>query len=384
MSAIDLLFGPQHPALHEPEHFRFIIDGDVVVNVEPRLGYVHRGIERLFQEHSYVHNLYISERICGICNVAHTTCYVNVVEKVLGVDPPKRGKYLRVVINELNRLHSHLLLLGVVAELLGFDTLFMLIWRDREAVMDMVELMTGNRLLASYNAIGGVKRDIDEHVRSTILKGMDRLEERAKEYRKVFSEDPTVLERTQGVGILRREDAIRYCVVGPVLRGSGIKSDVRIDDPYDAYGEIPFKAVVYRECDSWARFMVRADEVFESINIIRYALRNLPEGDVRVVRPVRNVIPGEAVARVEAPRGELLYHLISRGGPKPYRLKVRTPTLANIYAAAEMFKGNRVADIPVILGSIDPCFACMDRITLVDAETGKVVVKTGRELMEVK
>jgi len=379
MSIIELIFGPQHPALHEPEMFRFHVDGEKVIEAIPRIGYVHRGIEKLFEQKTHVQNIYLSERICGICNVAHTLTYVNVIERAGNIDVPPRAKYLRVIVAELNRLHSHMLLLGAVAELMGFTTLFMLIWRDREKIMDLVELITGNRVISAYNTIGGVRRDIDSDKADKIRKVLLKVEEEWKEYKKTWMEDPTITRRTMGVGILKPRDALKYCVVGPVLRGSGVKSDVRKDDPYEVYGDIPFNVVTYDTCDSWARYMVRVDEILESINIILYALDNLPQGEIR--RPlVRRLPEAEAFAKTEAPRGELVYHLYSKGGFKPYRLKVRTPTFANILGATIMFKGERIADIPVILGSIDPCFACEDRHTIVDLRSGKSFMLSSREI----
>ena len=378
-SIINLIFGPQHPALHEPELFRFKVEGEIVVKAEPRIGYVHRGIEKLFEKNTYIKGIYLSERICGICNVAHTVCYCQVVENVMNVELPPRAKYLRAVVHELNRIHSHLLLLGVAAEELGFDTLFMLIWRDRELVMDLIELITGNRVMSAFNTIGGVRRDVNAETIEKVLKVLPKLEERVKYYRKVFEEDPTIRKRTVDVGILPRRDAIRYCVVGPMARGSAVDVDIRRDIPYAAYDEIPFNVIVRDECDVWARLMVRVDEVLESIDIVRYALEHLPSGQIRLPLK-RSAPPGEAISRVEAPRGELLYHLVSKGGITPYRLKVRTPTLANLLAASKLFEGHTIADIPAILVSIDPCFACTDRVTLVDVKSGKSTKVSLREL----
>jgi len=224
---IDIVFGPQHPALHEPENFRFKVDGEIVVEAIPRIGYAHRGIEKLFEARTYVQGLYLSERICGICNVAHTLCYVDVAEKLGKIEVPERARYLRVIAAELNRIHSHMLLLGAVAEFMGFTTLFMLIWRDREYVMDLMEMIFGNRVVSAYNTIGGVRNDITDEQAEKLRKVLKRLKEEWKEYRKVWMEDPTITRRTMGVGVIKPRDALRYCVVGPVIRGSGVKSGVR-------------------------------------------------------------------------------------------------------------------------------------------------------------
>ncbi|HDI86342.1 MAG TPA: NADH dehydrogenase subunit, partial [Candidatus Korarchaeota archaeon] len=320
-------FGPHHPALHEPEHFTFEVDGEVVVGVRPRIGYVHRGIEKLAESKTWIQNLYLVERVCGICNVSHTLCYVEAVEDLIGLEPPKRAKYLRLIAHELNRLHSHLLWLGVMAELMGYHTLFMYTWRDRELVMDLMEELTGNRLLSAYNKIGGVSRDVGDAFVGRLLRVLDRLDERFRLYVQVAQEDPTILARTQGVGTLDRESAVKYCVVGPVARASGLSWDVRVDRPYAAYDEVPYRIVTRTEGDVWARLMVRVEELLAASESMRHAATHLPDGPIRYAAP-RKMPEGEGVGVIEAPRGELLYHVISDGKDKPYRLKIRTPTLA--------------------------------------------------------
>ncbi|RLE56598.1 MAG: NADH dehydrogenase subunit [Thermoprotei archaeon] len=379
MSTIDLILGPQHPAFKEPERFLFKTEGEIVVDVEPRLGYVHRGIEKAFEMRNYIQGLYLAERICGICNVAHTLCYAQAAEEVYGVEVPPRARYLRAVIHELNRIHSHLLIIGVAAELIGFDTLFMLIWRDREIVMDLVEMMTGNRVISAYITIGGVRRDVSPEFIEKAKKMLTKLEERVKYYRKVWIEDPIIRARCVEVGKLSKADAIKLCAVGPTARGSGVNYDVRRHRPYAAYDEIPFNVVLREEGDVWARVLCRIDETLEAINIVKYALDHLPSGDIRVKVPIRPP-PGEGVAFVEAPRGELLHHVYSDGTDKPYRWRVRTPTYANIPAVCHMFKGCYIADIPAILVSIDPCFSCTDRVTILDIRTNERKILTWTQL----
>ncbi|MDG6223450.1 MAG: NADH-quinone oxidoreductase subunit C [Candidatus Bathyarchaeota archaeon] len=363
-SLVNVIVGPQHPVLHEPERFSFTLDGERVVDVDARLGYVHRGIEKAAETMMYFQDVYLVERICGICNAAHTTVFCQAVEDIANVETPPRAQYYRTIIHELNRIHSHLLLLGVAGHLLGFESLFQHVWRDREPVMDIVERITGNRLMSGFNTIGGVRRDIAPSTIEKTLKTLKDVRKRADFYKKVFEEDATLRMRTEGVGVLSRKDALKLCVVGPVLRASGVASDVRKDDPYAAYGEIPFNVISYNECDTWARLMVRADEVLESINILEYALDNLPEGKIRV-RVQRKIPEGEAVSRVEAPRGELIHYVKSDGSAYPYRVKVRAPTLANLMAFPDAIKGGFVADIPSVMGSLDPCFSCTDRMAFI-------------------
>ena len=376
---IKVPFGPQHPALKEPENFTFEIDGDIVVAVKPRIGYNHRGIEKAFEQRTYIQNLYLAERICGICSDAHTTCYTQAVESLLGVEAPPRARYIRVIVAELERIHSHSLWLGIAAHEIGFDTLFLYYWRDREVVMDLLESISGNRVHYAMNTIGGVRRDISPEKVSMIKKGLDFLEERMKRYIEMMKTDQTVLKRTEGVGVLKRRDAIDLCAVGPTLRASGVKNDVRADDPYAAYDEIPFNVVTHDGGDVLSRILVRCEEILESIEITRYALDHMPEGMTRVRVPMA-VPPGETVSRVEAPRGELIHYAKSNGTARPERYKVRSPTLGNIPALCKMLIGCHVADIPIILAGIDPCFACMDRMTFIDLSNGDEWVWTMQEL----
>ena len=323
--------GPQHPVHPEPLLMKFKVEGEQVIDVEINVSYTHRGIEKGLEYRDYMKGIFLAERICGICNAAHTLCYVQNIEQLLNKEVPPRAKYLRLIVEELSRIHSHLLWLGLAAHQIGFETLFMYVWRDRERVLDLLEMITGNRVVTSYNTIGGVRRNITPEMEQKIRKGLDYLEKRTKYFKKVIMEEPTVLVRTQNVGILKPREAIELFAVGPVLRASSIKHDVRADDPYAAHDEVPFNVITYDTCDVYARILVRIDEVLECINMIRYSLDHLPSGKYRIRLPV--VIkppPGESVSRVEAPRGDLLHYVKSDGSDKPYRYKVRTPTLATV------------------------------------------------------
>ena len=357
---VNLVVGPQHPALLEPEKFSLKVDGEIVRAVEPRIGYVHRGVEKAAETRTYLQDVYLVERICGICNSCHATCFVEAVEKILGTQVPPRGKYLRTIILELNRLHSHLLLLGHAGLEIGYETLFQYMWRDREPIMDMTELITGNRVVASSIAVGGVRRDLKETDISKIKLEMEKLRKRMDFYQNLYDKEPSLKMRTQNVGVLSKEDAFKLCVVGPVARASGVSMDVRKDDPYEAYGEIPFKLITRNEGDVYARLLVRLDEITESINIIDYALEHLPTGPFRIRAP-RVVPAGEALNRVEAPRGELLHYIRSNGTAYPERVKVRTPTFANLPSFLKTAIGGTIADVPANFVSLDPCFSCTDR-----------------------
>ncbi|RLF04052.1 MAG: NADH-quinone oxidoreductase subunit D [Thermoprotei archaeon] len=379
-TTIEIPIGPQHPALHEPLMLRVRVDGECVEDVQVITGYNHRGIEKLGESRSFLQAMYVFGRVCGICNIVHQLTYVQVLEKIGGIEVLPRAKYLRSLVSELERIHSHLLVLAVEAEIMGFKGLFMLIMRDREPIMKLKEIVTGQRVIADYMWPGGVKRDINDEKVNIIRKTLRNLRERMKKYREVFSEDSTVLSRLADVGIIKKNEAIQYGLVGPTARGSGVETDIRVDEPYAAFDEVPVNIVVREEGDSLARMLVRVDEIFESINIIEYILDNLPSGPIAPKVLKRRYPKGEAISRSEAPRGELIYHMISRGGDKPYRVKVRTPSFPNILNGSRIaFRDAVLADVPVIFGSFDPCISCMERILVVN-EKGEEKIVSIREL----
>lgn len=360
--------GPQHPALKEPGHFEFTVEGETVTGASVRLGYAHRGIEKGTESRNWTQNLYLLERICGICSHIHATAYTLGVEQLAEVEAPPRAQAIREIIAELERIHSHLLWLGVAAHDAGFDTLFMYTWRDRETVMDILEQVSGNRVHYSANILGGVKFDITDEAAAAILKGLEFLEERTHHYRGVVNEDTFFLQRTRGVGSMTKDEALRLGVVGPTARASGVERDVRIDAPYVAYHDFPVKLITLPTGDLESRFLVRLDELLDSYRVIRAILDAMPEGELTVKRMPRKMKPGEVISRVEAPRGELFYFIRSTGGESPDRIKVRTPTLCNMGSVITQAVGHHLADVPMILVGIDPCFSCNDRaVTLREA-----------------
>ncbi len=366
-----LQVGPQTPTLKEPMNFEVIVDGEIVVDVIPHIEYNHRGLEKAFEQRTFIQGIYMAERVCGICSQAHTLPYCDAVEQLLGVQVPPRGKYIRTMVTEFNRIHSHLLWIGVACHLIGWDTMFMYSWRDREVILDLTDLVCGSRVTAAINTIGGVRRDITDEQIHKIRKGMDILEKRTKTYKKIVLEEDTLLKRAVGVGYLNPSYLKAMSAVGPVIRGSGVKTDVRYDDPhFGAYDEIPFNVCTSDMCDIAGRLVVRVDELIESINIVRYILDHLPSGEVRVKVP-RKVPPGEAVSHNEAPRGEVFYYIKSNGTDKPERVKVITPTMANLLPIIESCKGHYIADFVLNFGSIDPCIACMCRTTFTDISKSK-------------
>jgi ech hydrogenase subunit E len=353
--------GPQHPALKEPAHFEFTVDGEVVTGAKVRLGYVHRGIEKAAEERNWTQNLYLVERVCGICSHVHAMSLALGVEKLAKVAAPPRAQAIRTLLAEMERIHSHLLWLGVAAHEGGFDTLFMYSWRDRETVMDLLEGISGNRVHYSTNLIGGVKFDVNQNQADEIRRGMDFLEERTHFYLKVITTDETFLGRTRGVGTMSYEQAWALDAVGPTARASGLDMDIRVDAPYAAYPDFPVNVITDNRGDLEARFVVRIKELFESYRLIREILNKLPPGEL-VTRMPRKIPAGETISRVEAPRGELFYFIKSNGGDKPDRLKIRTPSLCNWASVMQLAVGHKLADMPMMLVGIDPCFSCNDRL----------------------
>jgi NADH-quinone oxidoreductase subunit D len=357
--------GPQHPALKEPGHFQFTVDGEIVTRAYVRLGYAHRGIEKAAEERNWIQDLYLLERVCGICSHIHAFAYCLAVEQLANLQAPPRAQAIRVLVAELERIHSHFLWMGVSAHEAGFDTLFMYSWRDREQVMDILEALTGNRVNYSANILGGVKFDVSPEQAASIRSGLDFLEDRAHHYLDVLSNDSMFLQRTRGIGVMTRAQAEVMGAVGPTARASNVPRDLRVIAPYAAYPQFPVKMVLDSRGDLEARFEVRIQELFESIGLIRRILDGLPEGELSVHMP-RRIPAGEAVVRLEAPRGEVFYFIKSNGTDKPARLKVRTPTICNLNSVIRLVVGHQLADVPMILAGIDPCFSCNDRMVQVN------------------
>jgi membrane-bound hydrogenase subunit alpha len=364
-STFRIPIGPQHPFLKEPAKFDFDIHGEEIVGARMNIGYNHRGIEKACEERNYYQCLYLLERICGICSHSHTTAFVQAVEEIMKLEVPRRGLYLRTLVCELERLHSHLLWLGVAAHEVGFDSMFMLVWRDRELVMDILEEISGNRVNYAINTLGGVRRDLSDAQRTKILNMLGILKQRLDYYVHIGTNEPSFVGRIQGVGKLHPKRAAEMCVVGPFARASSVDADIRRDDPYAAYRELDFKVITHDSGDIYGRVIVRALEIVESCNMIEQLLTNLPEGEIVASKVSRKAPPGVAVSRYEAPRGEDVHFVRGNGTDMPERVRVRAPTMANLEAATESVIGSYVADIPIAIASIDPCFSCTDRMAII-------------------
>jgi ech hydrogenase subunit E len=409
MARTILPFGPQHPVLPEPLHLKLTIENETVIEALPTLGYVHRGLEKLCEIRDFNQMIQIVERVCGICSCLHALCYCEGVEQIMGVEVPRRAKYLRTIWGELHRMHSHLLWLGLFADAFGFESLFMQFWRIRERIMDIMEATCGNRVVVSVNVIGGVRRDLSPEQCQWIEEQLAISEKELKQLSDTILSDYTVKKRTVGVGVLTKEQAYQLGAAGPTLRGSGWAQDVR-QTGYAAFGELGFEPIVEYGCDSYARSAVRFRETLQSIDLVRLAIARMPAGETaanvagameddtptpvsagerrdimqaynrdkrhrfvsapppnldlpagHVAAKVKGKPDGEAVTRVEQPRGELLYYLKGNGSKNMERVRIRTPTFANIPPLLAMLPGCELADVPVIVLSIDPCISCTER-----------------------
>ena len=377
--------GPLHPALKEPIKIKLEVSGEKIVGVDVFCSQVHRGIEWLgMNRNNPIQSLYVAERICGICNIVHPFCMCQAVEEAMDLPPPERADYIRVIVAELERIHSHLLWAGVAAHEIGFDTLFYYTWALREPLMDLIEYVTGNRVTKAIFMIGGVRRNIDNICADKIRKGLNYYKLKFHKIEDVFLHDKTINMRTRDVGILSREDALKLCAVGPTVRASGIPKDVRQDAPYAAYPDIGVDAITphlyNREVhgDVYDRIIVRLLEVKQSMEIIERALDDMPKGEILAEKNLVKLLSmlkkaeGEGVGRVEAPRGEDIHYIQLKSGDEHfYTWKVRAPTYNNILPWIPMLIGGQIADVPIVAASTDPCISCTNRVTVIDVDKNK-------------
>ena len=362
--------GPYHPALHEPEYFELYVDGEKIVDARYKGFMVHRGMEKLAESRlTYNQIPFLAERICGICGFTHNTAYCQAVENAAGIDVPERALFIRSLLLELERIHSHLLWFGVAFHLLGFDTGFMITWRLREDIMNIAELLTGNRKTYGMNLIGGVRRDVKEENIEYIKRVLKNLENEFRDYMENIFRMNELVKRTKEIGILSKEDARKLCVLGPHARASGLKTDVRKYHPYAAYKYVDFQVPVRDEGDVLARLLVRYEEILESINIINQLLDNLPNTPLLAEY---DGIPEKClgVGVTEAPRGEDFHFVITGRDNKVYRWRPRAPSYNNLQSVPLMLRGEYLADAPIIIASIDPCFSCTDHVIVVDVRNG--------------
>lgn len=389
-----LPIGPVHPSLAEPMTFNFEIYGERIekVNLEP--GDNHRGIEFMGRQRNPIQIIYLAERICGICSASHPFAFCMAVENAAGIEVPERGQYIRVIIAELERIHSHILWAGIAGHELGFDSVLYISWRAREEVLDLLEYLTGNRINYGIFMIGGVRRDITEDQIPRIRKTLEYYKDIYGKIENIFLKDPTIALRTKNVGVLTKEDALRLCAVGPTARASGIKKDIRQDQPYSAYADLEVKAItpdVFTgevNGDVYDRIIVRLLEIVQSIQIIEQCLENMPSGEIVAEKKLVKLLnqlkkaKGEGIGRHEAPRGEVFHYVKLAEAEVPEVWKARAPTYNNLMPWAPMLLGEQIADIPIVIASTDPCIACMDRVTILNKANGQKKVLTKKDLHE--
>lgn len=351
-------FGPQHPVLPEPIQLKLVMKDDIVIEALPSIGYVHRGLEKLAELKDFNQSIYIVERVCGICSFMHSMAYARGIEDMMSIQIPDRAEYLRVIWAEIARIQSHLLWLGLLADAFGFESLFMECWKYREKILDLMEMTTGNRVIISANKVGGVTKDLSEEHLKVIISVIDELDLFLKRLEKVFFNDFTVKQRLVGVGVLTKEDAVELSAVGPVAKASGLSIDLRITG-YSAYKYLDFEPITDNNGDSYGRCIVRLKEIYQSTDLIRQSISKLPQGELFV--PVKGFPNGEVISRLEQPRGEAIYYIKGNGTKNLSRLKIRTPTFANIPPLLKMIPGSKLADIPVLILTIDPCISCTER-----------------------
>ncbi|MHC4122732.1 MAG: hydrogenase large subunit [Planctomycetota bacterium] len=374
-----LAVGPFHPLQEEMEFFQLTVDGETVTDIDVRLSYNHRGIEKISESLQFDQIPYLVSRICGICSASHPLAYIQAVEELAGITLPDRARYVRTIINELERIHSHILWVGLAGHFIGYDTVFMWAWKYREPVLDILEEMTGNRNNYGNVKVGGCREDLDDAIIPKIHKEINEIEKKMDMITKAVLDDPILQARLKGVGILSREDAIKYAVTGPTARASGVGIDVRRDDPYAAYDELDWNVIVQPEGDVFAKAVVRLLETFESIKMVRQGLDKLPSGPIAV--EVKEIPPGEAVGHAEAPRGETFHYVRSDGGNRPIRHKVRAPSYVNVPSFRASCIGANISDATITLAAVDPCYSCTERLAVVGRSDSKVICD-GQRLLE--
>lgn len=354
--------GPQHPSTHGVFRLVLDLDGETVLSAQPDIGYLHRGVEKISENRTYEQVLPLTDRLDYINAMGNNVAYVMAVEKLAGIEVPERAQYIRVIMAELNRIASHLISLGTQGLEVGAYTVFLHCFRERERILDLFELASGGRLTYTYFRFGGVARDLPDGWVEEARSFLDEFLVHVDEYETLLIQNPIYLKRARGIGIVSRDMALSYGASGPVMRSTGLPWDLRKTDPYLVYDRFEFEVPVGEVGDVWERSWIRLEEMRQSVAIVRQALDQMPEGPVasgfaRYVTPPK----GYAYSAIESPRGELGFFLVSDGGAKPYRMKVRSPAFVNLSMIGELVKGVKIADVPLILGSLDPVFGEVDR-----------------------
>ena len=360
---VTINMGPHHPSTHGVFRMRVTFDGEVIVDMEPVFGYLHRGIEKLAEHKTYLQSIPFTDRLDYLASMTNNFAYVLAVEKLAQIEVPERAEYIRVIMAELMRISSHLMGVGFFLNDMGaFMTPLLYMYREREKILDLFEMVCGQRLTYNYMRFGGVSHDIPQEFIPSLKRFIDEMPRYIGEYDQLLANNEIVLARAKGVGILPADKAINASVSGPVLRASGVKWDIRRADPYSIYDRFDFDIPTCTNGDNYDRYRIKIEEIKQSVRIIEQAMEQLPEGESRTrVSPTLRPPKGEAYGRIEGPKGELGFYLVSDGSAKPYRFKVRAPTLLNLTLLRDMIIGWKLADAIVTFGSIDICMGEVDR-----------------------
>ncbi|NLJ72653.1 MAG: NADH-quinone oxidoreductase subunit D [Syntrophomonadaceae bacterium] len=355
--------GPQHPSTHGGLHVEAIFNGEIIIDSKVHLGYVHRSVEKIAETRTYPQFVPYASRLDYLASHLPTIAYCQTVEKMLGVELTPRAEYIRVIMGELSRIASHMLAIGSIAIDLGATTGLIYTFRDRERIMDMFEMTSGQRLIASYARIGGISEDLPPEFFPAIKSFIKDLPKMLQEYDDLLVGNEIMQARLKGVGLLSAEDAIAYGITGPNLRATGVAYDIRKAEPYSIYDSFDFDIPIAFNGDSWDRFVLRVEEIRESGRIIEQALAGLPEGEIKtkVPRVIRPEAGKEVYHRIESAKGELGFYIVSDGSDKPYRLHVRAPSFVNLMVLPQISKGEKLQDIIANIATLDPVLGECDR-----------------------
>jgi NADH-quinone oxidoreductase subunit D/NADH-quinone oxidoreductase subunit C/D len=362
---IVLNMGPQHPSTHGVFRAAVVLDGETIVSLKPVMGYLHRNHEKIGERNTFLQNMPYTDRLDYFNSMSNNWGYSLAVEKLMGVQPPERAEYLRVIMAELSRIQNHLILIGMLLNDLGaYFTPALYAFEERELILDIFEAASGSRMMCNYHRFGGVVRDLPdgvlEKIRGLVL---ERLPRKADEFERLLTENEIFVSRMRGIRVINGEDAVKYSITGPVLRAAGVPYDVRRAQPYGIYDRFEFDVALRQHGDLYDNYLIRLDEIRQSLRILQQAVKQMPEGPIIAGKPQYQVrVPaGEAYGRIEAPKGELGYYVVSTGKPNPWRYHVRAPSFINITALEKMCVGQKIADFVVILGVIDIVLGELDR-----------------------
>ncbi|MGQ9583435.1 MAG: NADH-quinone oxidoreductase subunit D [Thermoplasmatota archaeon] len=364
MTDMWLNMGPQHPSTHGLWDLLVRVDGETIREAVTKIGYLHRGVEKIAENRTIEKFLPLNDRLCYVANSSWTTLFAMTVEELLEVTPPERAQYIRVVLLELQRIASHLVWLGAYCSDIGLLTMILWAWRDRELILDLLQFLTGARIMHNFPRVGGVRNDLPPTFKDRAIRAMDYIDERTRDYEMMCSQSELFVMRTRGIGVLPLEMAKSLGCTGPVLRASGLEQDVRREDPYLVYDRLSFRVPTGERGDAWDRYTVRLEEIRQSASLVKQALEAMPEGEIMAPGfKMPKVLPARAVyRRAEDPRGEGAMYLVGDGKTnRPYRLKIRSPTYVHLLAIPHYIKGSKISDAPVIMGGADPCMAEVDR-----------------------